>query len=427
MHLIQKRKVQNRAAERAFGEGEENNFMNLSETHDLDDKRTGSPLVQAQKVNYNPEESPPPFLPAESPVLPTDGSPEGWQVPSKKSKKNKKKRRSQPSQGDAVLISYLAPGAPDIARPATEKTPDHASGLEAEETNEADAGIIDKLDRGIDDQSAPASIAESITVASSPLGTFETFGLSSSVGSPFGSSDRALGRIPAITVSAVDSIAEQENGVGETETAHHSTDAIENPSVSVPIDTRTPPAPTSTAPPFALGPHSAQGTSRTYRGPNEVTQDKLKLPLQKKRKPNSQASTASTPAEVLGTVTTSSPQTLEPASPKEVLPVTLSRKEQIERKRAKLGELRARRKRRTEVEDDGCPIEPLIGMIKSEEEVKTDKEGQKSDKDLVDELLLQWTVMDKEELKILNQEVVMDSGGDGLGVAVGGGMDMDLD
>jgi hypothetical protein len=77
-------------------------------------------------------------------------------------------------------------------------------------------------------------------------------------------------------------------------------------------DSRAPPAPTSTAPPFALGPHSPQGIPRAY-GPNEVTRDKLKLPPRKKQKGNNQASAGSTPVQVQGTPAATSPQVSKPS------------------------------------------------------------------------------------------------------------------
>ncbi len=69
-----------------------------------------------------------------------------------------------------------------------------------------------------------------------------------------------------------------------------------------------PAAPTSARPPFPLGASSPHGVPQAY-GPNEMTQDKLKIPVSKRRKPNQQGSAASTPANALGTPgSTTSPQ-----------------------------------------------------------------------------------------------------------------------
>lgn len=65
---------------------------------------------------------------------------------------------------------------------------------------------------------------------------------------------------------------------------------------------RAPPAPTSDKPPytFGLGAQSPHGIP--VYGPNELTQDNLKLPTNKKRKTNNQpTSSASTPAQQAGT------------------------------------------------------------------------------------------------------------------------------
>ncbi|KAI9703707.1 MAG: hypothetical protein M1836_007477 [Candelina mexicana] len=76
-----------------------------------------------------------------------------------------------------------------------------------------------------------------------------------------------------------------------------------------------PAAPTSARPPFPLGASSPHGVPQAY-GPNEMTQDKLKIPVSKRRKPNQQGSAASTPANALGTPgSTASPQIGKLGSP----------------------------------------------------------------------------------------------------------------
>jgi hypothetical protein len=100
------------------------------DTYGSDDERPGSPLLVPQTINYKPADSPPPFLPAKS----SSSSPESTPPPgSARSKKTlrKRRKRTQPSQGDSVLISYLDPNRPDIAREAGERALNSASQSEA--------------------------------------------------------------------------------------------------------------------------------------------------------------------------------------------------------------------------------------------------------------------------------------------------------
>ena len=72
---------------------------------------------------------------------------------------------------------------------------------------------------------------------------------------------------------------------------------------------RAPAAPTATHPPFSFASQSPQGVPQIYAGKNELTQERLVLPPQaKRRKPNQAVSTASTPAQTMNTpITKSSP------------------------------------------------------------------------------------------------------------------------
>ena len=82
-------------------------------------------------------------------------------------------------------------------------------------------------------------------------------------------------------------------------------------------DNRAPAAPTSTQPPFTFGATSPSphGIPQAY-GPNGFTPDKLNLPPAKKRKGNQASSTATTPAQTLGTpVIDASPQLTKVPSP----------------------------------------------------------------------------------------------------------------
>ena len=71
-------------------------------------------------------------------------------------------------------------------------------------------------------------------------------------------------------------------------------------------NSRTPAAPTTTHAPFPFGAQSPQGIPQIYAGKAELTQEQLKLPQAKKRKPN--ASASSTPVQNVNTpVTKASP------------------------------------------------------------------------------------------------------------------------
>ncbi len=80
---------------------------------------------------------------------------------------------------------------------------------------------------------------------------------------------------------------------------------------------RAPAAPTTTHAPFPFGSPSPQGVPQMYAAnKNELTQEKLHLPLSKKRKNNNkQASAASTPAHSKGTPVTKSSPLPKPSSP----------------------------------------------------------------------------------------------------------------
>ena len=74
-------------------------------------------------------------------------------------------------------------------------------------------------------------------------------------------------------------------------------------------NSRAPAAPTATHPPFQIGSQSPQGVPLRYAASkNELTQEQLRLPPGKKRKPNQAASPASTSIQAMNTpVTKSSP------------------------------------------------------------------------------------------------------------------------
>lgn len=79
---------------------------------------------------------------------------------------------------------------------------------------------------------------------------------------------------------------------------------------------RAPAAPTTTHAPFPFGSLSPQGVPQIYAAKNELTSDKLVLPVSKKRKNNNnQASAGSTPAQRQGTPATKSSPAPKPSSP----------------------------------------------------------------------------------------------------------------
>ncbi|KAI9794577.1 MAG: hypothetical protein M1816_004464 [Peltula sp. TS41687] len=75
-----------------------------------------------------------------------------------------------------------------------------------------------------------------------------------------------------------------------------------------------PPAPTSGRPPFQMPVSSPHGIPQAY-GKSDLTQDKLKFPPSKKRKPNQQGSDPSTPNQGPGVRSTTSPQVSKAISP----------------------------------------------------------------------------------------------------------------
>ncbi len=111
-----------------------------------EDVRDSSPGLVPTKINYKPVESPPPFIPSSSSSSASASpDPDGIEdhrhgldnsirpavKKRSKRKRRKKKRRTRPSQGDAVLISYLDPNRPDIAQESTRRPLNSASQSEA--------------------------------------------------------------------------------------------------------------------------------------------------------------------------------------------------------------------------------------------------------------------------------------------------------
>ena len=116
-----------------------------------EDIRSSSPGLVPTKINYKPEESPPPYIPTSSSssasLSPGPDESKGDRLnldastPSVKKSKHRKKRkkgRTRPFQGDAVLISYLDPNRPDIARQVAQQALNSASQSESGDGGEKD-------------------------------------------------------------------------------------------------------------------------------------------------------------------------------------------------------------------------------------------------------------------------------------------------
>lgn len=85
--------------------------------YDSDDAYPKSPGLQPIKIKSTPSPSPPPFPPQHSaPVITQTVSPT-----TSSSRRRKRNNRTRPSQGDTVLLSFLEPNRPDIARAAGER------------------------------------------------------------------------------------------------------------------------------------------------------------------------------------------------------------------------------------------------------------------------------------------------------------------
>ena len=129
-------------------------FMTTDEVYSSDEGLINSPLLQPVQVKYTPEPSPPPFVLENSSSPSTSPSPESEEsdvglastieseTAIKRLRRPKKRRRQRhkPSQGDTVLISYLAPNRPDIAQQASQTVLDSRSQSEVEDDEEDESG-----------------------------------------------------------------------------------------------------------------------------------------------------------------------------------------------------------------------------------------------------------------------------------------------
>lgn len=102
-------------------------------------------VLRPISVKYKQEQSPRIYIPTSSSGSP---SPEPGRT---EVKKRRRKGRTRPSQGDAVLISYLDPNRPDIAQEAAQRALNSASQSEAGEEEEVDGGMSGDGEHGQND------------------------------------------------------------------------------------------------------------------------------------------------------------------------------------------------------------------------------------------------------------------------------------
>ncbi|XTI94857.1 hypothetical protein V2W45_1255340 [Cenococcum geophilum] len=97
--------------------------------YESDDAYPHSPGLKAVRVKATPSPSPPPFIPQQI----TIPSPENVSPHSLKKRKKPNRRKTRPSQGDTVLINFMDPNRPDIARLVGERALNSDSGSEADD------------------------------------------------------------------------------------------------------------------------------------------------------------------------------------------------------------------------------------------------------------------------------------------------------
>ncbi len=131
--------------------------MTTNEVYSSDEGLINSPRLQPIKVKYTPEPSPPPFVPENSSSSSASLESEESDVELastieaeatvKRQRRPKKRRRQRhkPSQGDTVLISYLAPNRPDIAQQASQTVLDSRSQSEVEDDEDGGGSEKDMI------------------------------------------------------------------------------------------------------------------------------------------------------------------------------------------------------------------------------------------------------------------------------------------
>ena len=94
-----------------------------------DDAYPHSPGLKPVRVKATPSPSPPPFIPQQT----TLSSPENVSPHSLKKRKKPNRRKTRPIQGDTILINFMDPNRPDIARLVGERALNRDSGSEADD------------------------------------------------------------------------------------------------------------------------------------------------------------------------------------------------------------------------------------------------------------------------------------------------------
>ena len=227
--------------------------MTSAEFYDSDDALNDTERLVAVKPNYNPEESPPPFITesTSSHSSPPDtaasekggslGKPGDLRRTGKK--RGKRKGRTRPSPGDAVLISYLDPNRPDIAQEVGQTALNSASQSEAEdgESGEEDGEVEDMFIVG-----DPKKVAKNLTLATTASQALEA------VVNDVDMKDAAAD-VPRDAVSRLDISAT--NGIGhgrDTGYAAKETFIDLEKSVSSPLNLKPPPRTYRSLPPTPI-------------------------------------------------------------------------------------------------------------------------------------------------------------------------------
>ncbi|KAF2174666.1 hypothetical protein K469DRAFT_686026 [Zopfia rhizophila CBS 207.26] len=107
---------------------------NSSLCYNSDDAPPHSPGLQPIRVKATPSPSPPPSISKGAECL--------------KPRKRRRERKTRPSQGDEVLMNFMDPSSPDIAKAAGQSPLNSASGSETSEPE--DEKLYEVAQRGID-------------------------------------------------------------------------------------------------------------------------------------------------------------------------------------------------------------------------------------------------------------------------------------
>ncbi|KAF2192749.1 hypothetical protein K469DRAFT_554675 [Zopfia rhizophila CBS 207.26] len=101
----------------------------MSQHYDSDDAFPRSPGLAPVKPKATPSPSPPPFVTQQV----TISTAQNVSPPSSRRRKKPNRRKTRPSQGDTVLIGFMDPNRPDIARLVGERALNSESGSDADD------------------------------------------------------------------------------------------------------------------------------------------------------------------------------------------------------------------------------------------------------------------------------------------------------